>query len=188
MTPLPSNTPDRRWRAVGLAGAGPAGTAPAGPAGTHPDGRTDPARAPQPRVVALAEGFVTLFLEVEAGRRPRSHLAGVMTPMLYARLSEVWVCGGPPGCVLGVRVTGSSPAAVDLVALVRRGGRCGAIALHMVVTSRGWLVDEVALPEHGPLPLPPYPVPGEENDDEPVVVPSVVAAGPATGRLEAAPS
>lgn len=174
MTPLPS-TPPAPTRS--MRPPGPAGSAPAGPAGTHPSGRGDGARPAQPRLLALAEGFVTLFLEVEAGRRPRAHLAGVMTPMLYARLSDVWVCGGAPGTVLGVRVTGSGRGGVDLIAIVRRGSRCGAIALHMVVTKRGWLVDDVALPEHGPLPLPPYPVPTDtdDEDDDLAAVPPVAA-------------
>lgn len=154
---------------------GPAGVSPRGPAGTHPAGRAQ-ARS-RPGVADLAAGFVSLFLEVEAGRRPRAHLAGIMSPMLYARLSEVWVRGGSPGTVLGVRVTGTGPRGVDLVALVRRGERCGAIALHMAVTLRGWLVDEIALPEHGPLPLPPYPVPmaGDEEPDDLALLPSPVA-------------
>jgi hypothetical protein len=173
MTPLASQSASGRP----LRAAGPAGERPAGPAGTHPAGRGG-GHGPQPRLVALAEGFVSLFLEVEAGRRPRAHLAGVMTPMLYARLSEVWVCGGAPGTVLGVRVTGSGPRGVDLLAIVRRGRRCGAIALHMVLTKRGWLIDDVALPEHGPLPLPPYPVPLDDDHDvdDGALVPVVVAS------------
>lgn len=176
MTPVPSAVDAGRL-------AGPAGVGPAGPAGTHPGGRGEARHPSSPRVVTLAEGFVTLYLEVEAGRRPRSHLAGVMTPMLYARLSEVWVCGGAPGRVLGVRITGATPDGVDLVALVRRGRRCGAIAVHLVRSARGWLVDDVALPELGPLPLPPYPVPagGAEDDDADDglhLVPSVAAPPP----------
>lgn len=131
----------------------------------------------RPAIADLARGFVALFLEVEAGRRPRAHLAGIMSPMLYARLSEVWVRGGSPGTVLRVRVTGWSAAGVDVVALVRRGARCGAIALHLTTTPRGWVVDEVALPERGPLPLPPYPVPSAVDDDgdDLALVPSPVA-------------
>lgn len=147
-----------------LLATGPADSRPGGPAGTHPAGRGD-RRPPRRRGVAeLAAGFAALFLEVEAGRRPRAHLAAIMTPMLYARLSDVWVRGGSPGCLLGVRVTGATAAGVDLVALVRRGSRCGAVGLHMTVTPRGWMVDDVALPEHGPLPLPPYPVPVTDDD------------------------
>lgn len=184
MTPLPSTTPAPARPARP---PGPSGAAPAGPAGTHPSGRGDGARAGRPRLLALAEGFVALFLEVEAGRRPRAHLAGVMTPMLYARLSDVWVCGGAPGSVLGVRVTGSGPDGVDLVAIVRRGSRCGAIALHMVATKRGWLVDDVALPEHGPLPHPPYPVPTDEDDEgnELAAVPPVARPRNAVGAASA---
>lgn len=162
--------PDRRPARLG----GAAGVGPAGPAGTHPAGRAQ--GRSRPGVADLAAGFVSLFLEVEASRRPRGHLAGMMSPMLYARLSEVWVRGGSPGRVLGVRVTGTGPSGVDLVALVRRGSRCGAIALHMAVTARGWIVDDIALPEHGPLPLPPYPVPIATDDeaDDLTLLPSPV--------------
>ena len=147
--------------------AGGAGAHPAGPAGTRPRGRTDaPGAAPAIRLATLARGFVALFLEVESGRRPRGQLAPLMTPMLYARLSEVWVRGGMLGSVLSVRVAGQGPAGVDVVALVRRGPRCGAVSLRLVRSPRGWLVDDVALPEHGPLPLPAYPVPVEEPDDD----------------------
>lgn len=166
LAPMPDNRPTRQ--------GGAAGVRPAGPAGTHPTGRAQgPSR---PGVADLAAGFVGLFLEVEAGRRPRGHLAGIMSPMLYARLSEVWVRGGSPGAVLGVRVTGAGPGGVDLVALVRRGARCGAIALHMAVTARGWIVDDIALPEQGPLPLPPYPVPIAPDDeaDDLALLPSPV--------------
>ena len=163
---------------------GAAGTGPRGPAGTHPAGRAQ--SRSRPGITDLASGFVGLFLEVEAGRRPRAHLAGVMSPMLYARLSNVWVRGGSPGSVMGVRVTGSGPAGVDLVALVRRGRRRGAIALHMTVTARGWMVDDIALPEHGPLPLPPYPVPAgvDDEDDDLALVPSPVAR-PTAARADA---
>jgi hypothetical protein len=150
--------------------AGGAGAHPAGPAGTRPRSRTDaPATAKAPpaqRIAALARGFVALFLEVESGRRPRGQLAPLMTPMLYARLSEVWVRGGLPGSVLSVQVAGQTPGGVDVIAVVRRGSRCGAVALRLVRSPRGWLVDDVALPEHGPLPLPAYPVPIQEDEDD----------------------
>lgn len=164
--------------------AGGAGAHPAGPAGTRPRSRSDAAApASPPRVATLARGFVSLFLEVESGRRPRAQLAPLMTPMLYARLSEVWVRGGCPGSVLSVRVTGEGPSGVDLVALVRRGARCGAVSLRLVRSSRGWLVDDVALPEHGPLPLPAYPVPIDEPDEDDLALVPRVDAGP----REAAP-
>lgn len=163
--------------------AGGAGAHPAGPAGTRPRSRTDaPDTAPAQRLATLARGFVSLFLEVESGRRPRAQLAALMTPMLYARLSEVWVRGGSPGSVLSVQVAGEGPAGVDMVALVRRGARCGAVALRLVRSSRGWLVDDVALPEHGPLPLPSYPVQVDEpQDDDLAVIPRVELAPQAAG-------
>ena len=175
----------RAAHAVAGAGgaAGAAGAHPAGPAGTRPRSRIEaPQAAPGPRIATLARGFVTLFLEVESGRRPRAQLAPLMTPMLYARLSEVWVRGGAPGSVLSVQVAASGAAGADVVALVRRGARCGAVALRLVRSPRGWLVDEVALPEHGPLPLPAYPVPAEEREeDDLALIPGVELTPSAVG-------
>lgn len=158
--------------------AGGAGAHPAGPAGTRPRSRTDAPGAAASRVAALARGFVSLFLEVESGRRPRRQLAPLMTPMLYARLSEVWVRGGIPGCVLSVQVAGDGPSGVDVVAVVRRGARCGAVALRLVRSPRGWLVDDVAMPEHGPLPLPAYPVPVDQAEEDDLALVPRVDRGP----------
>lgn len=158
--------------------AGPADVRPSGPAGTRPSSRTDASRpSPAQRLATLAGGFATLYLEVEAGRRPRRHLAPLMTPMLYARLSDVWVRGGNPGAVLQVRVADTSAGRCNVIVVVRRGRRHGVISMAMTRTRRGWLVDEVAVPEHGPLPLPAYPVPADEDghDDE---VPPVALAQP----------
>lgn len=146
-------------------------TGPHGPAGTHP-----PGRRPEPRsrgvdqLLTMADGFVQLFVEIEAGRRPRSQLAPLMTPMLYARLADVWVRGGAPATVLSVRIAGRGPRRCDVVAVVRRGVRCTAIALELVHhRRRGWLVSDVARPEQGALPPPPYPIPTEEDEaDEPL--------------------
>ena len=146
---------------------GPAGHRPAGGAGTRPTNRADSRRpASTDRVSALAKGFVSLFLEVEAGCRPRGQLAPFMTPMLFARLSEVWVRGGSPGSVVLARVAARTDTACDVVVIVRRGARWGAVSLRLSAGRRGWLVDDIALPERGPLPLPPYPVPSEEPDPD----------------------
>lgn len=113
----------------------------------------------------MARGFTALFLEVEAGRRPRAHLTPFLSPMLYARLTNVRVLTGAPGDVLLVRVVSLAAGGCDVVAVVRRGRRCGAISLRMVRTPAGWVVDEIAMPEFGPLPPPPYPVPASEPDE-----------------------
>ncbi len=160
--------------------AGPAGLRPSGPAGTRPGGRSDAARPSlRQRLEAMAAGYTALFLEVEAGRRPRGQLARLMTPMLYARLSDVWVRPGTPGTLVRVHVAEVTGDRCDAVAIVRRAHRCGAISLRLVRTRRGWLVEDLAMPERGPLPLPPYPVPLDDSDDgdDLLVVPSPARAG-----------
>lgn len=175
----PVSTVVPQW---GRAPAGAAGTHPAGPVGTRPRTRTDvPAPTHRQHLEAMARGFVALFLEVEAGRRPRGHLAGLMTPMLYARLGPVWVRRGPVGSVLCARIAAIGPDAVDVVAIVRRGARCGAVGLRLLKSQTGWVVDDVAMPEHGPLPLPAYPVPAEtcEEPDDLALIPRPELALPA---------
>ncbi|HVM19365.1 MAG TPA: Rv3235 family protein [Egibacteraceae bacterium] len=153
--------------------AGPAGTHPAGPAGTRP------ARGPEEtgdRLERLVRGFVTLFLEVEAGHRPRRQLAPLMTPMLYARLTDVWLQPGPRATVSSVRLLERSSGRCELLAMVCRGPRCTAVAVALVhQPGRGWVVDDVARPEAGPLPPPPYPVPQERPDDDDLAIPPVAA-------------
>lgn len=171
MSALPA--PPTRTRPVN-----PAGTRPAGQAGTRPKTRRD---VPDPagRLPRLAAGFVSLFLEVEAGRRPRKQLALLMTPLLYARLSEVWVRGGPPGRVLTVAVVGRGRAWADVVVVVRRGRRCGAVSLRLGTVAGRWVVDDIAMPELGPLPAPAYPTPPAEPDDD--ADPLMSVPGPAGG-------
>ncbi|MPZ73206.1 MAG: hypothetical protein GEU74_08240 [Nitriliruptorales bacterium] len=154
------------------------GTGPAGPAGRRPP--TAPPAAHGERVLHMAAAFVALFLEVESGRRPRAHLRAFMTPMLYARLSAVWVLGGSPGTVLTVRVAARGPRTCDLVAIVRRDRRVGAISIGLVRIGQRWLVDAVARPEDGVLPPPPYPVPQDEPDSEDEELPPIaLRAAPA---------
>lgn len=166
---------------------GTAGSRPAGPAGTRPAAGRAITRPPigpttwtapgsRQHVEALARDFAVLFLEVESGRRPRRHLAKVMTPMLYARLSDTWVRGGCPGDVVRVTLLARERAHCDLIAIVRRGKRCGALSLRLLrVPGRGWLVDVVARPEDGELPPPAYPVLPDHSDDEADVIPPVTA-------------
>ena len=166
----------------------PAGTGPAGPAGPRPGatrGASRPAAVPglpaQPpgrwpatRIVAMTREFVGYFLEVESGRRPRRQLEPFLTPMLYARLSTIWVRGGCPGHVVNVTLVSRTAGCCDLVAIVRRGERCGSLSLRLLrVPRRGWLVDVVARPEDGYLPPPAYPVATDEPDEGPVEIPAV---------------
>jgi hypothetical protein len=156
------------------------GTGPAGPAGRRPPGQGGAARDAGARLRSMTSGFVGLFLEVEAGRRPRAQLRPLMTPMLYARLAEIWVRGGTPGVVESVRVAAQAGDRADVVAIVRRGHRWGAVSVGVVRTASGWLVDTVARPEDGSLPPPAYPVPCEEpSDDVEELPPLPVAATPA---------
>ena len=157
--------------------AGPPGRRPAGPAGTAPDGGAGrrpgnpapagppaPARPSDGRLLGLASAYAALFLEVEAGRRPRRHLEPVMNPRLAARLAPVWVRGGPPGSVLRVSGCRTEAGHFDAVAVVRRCRRVGALCLRLVWTPAGWRVQEAARPEDGILPDPPVPVPLDEPD------------------------
>jgi hypothetical protein len=142
--------------------AGRPGTAPTGPAGVGPARGRRVARSPRD----LAAGFVTLFLEVEAGLRPRSHLTPLMCPLLVARMEGRWCRPGPQGRL--VRLAGSPPAAgaYEAVAVVRRGERYGAIGLRLVLRQVGWRVEDLARPELGPLPAAPYPVALEEGSGQ----------------------
>lgn len=124
---------------------------------------------PRPRLLAMAEFFTVLFLEVEAGRRPRSQLRRFMSPHLYARLDQCWLLDGDAEGQLR-RITGQRTTATsfDTVALLTRGPRTTALACRLQRSRRGWLVEELCRPERGPLPLPAYRVPAPEYDDEQV--------------------
>lgn len=153
-----------------------AGASPAGPAGVRPAPAGPPARTRLTGVDDLAASFVRLFLEVEAGRRPRPQLRPFLTPMLYARLSQVWITSGPVGQVQAVRIVARRPAGADIVAVVRRGSRWGGIGLRLTRARGRWLVDEIARPEDGGLPAPPYPVPSEEPEEAEDELPVVLTA------------
>jgi hypothetical protein len=136
----------------------------------------------------MATGFVALFLEVEAGRRPRAQLRPFMTPMLYAQLAEVWVRTGTPGTVVAVRVAAHDASRGDAVAIVRRGHRYGSIGVGVVRTRAGWVVDVVARPEDGALPPPAYPVPTEEPDDSADELPPLPIAAAAASAGDWSPT
>ncbi|CAN5886817.1 hypothetical protein BH23ACT8_BH23ACT8_00210 [soil metagenome] len=156
--------------------AGRPGTGPAGPAGRghQPPGHAhrcvDPAQ--------LVRGFAQLYLEVEAGWRPATQLAQVLDARLAARLRAVWVRPQPrPGRVIAVtgeRVAGDR---YEAVAVVRRGGRFGALGVQLRRRGGRWRVEMAARPEDGPLPEPPFPFPSDEPDAFDLVLPDAGPAG-----------
>lgn len=136
------------------------------PAGRRPPpGRTAPRRsvprpprrpvaarrtgAPDPmRLIVLA---ARAYLEIEAGRRPLSHLEPLLAPGLAVRLAASLPrkrCPGPAvDAVRTVRCSQSSEEAVDGVAVVRRGQRVGALSIRVERHRGSWRVVELALPE-----------------------------------------
>ncbi len=145
------------WREGGAArpGAGRAGRAPLGPAGRRPGAtsgwRALPAQQPVPEGVLRAYVFAMLFLEVEAGLRPRRQLIPLMTPGAFAQLQTVWVRGAPARRLLQVAACAADPVTVDAVALAAPPrGRTAAIALTLRRTPRRWLVAAAWRPEDGP--------------------------------------
>jgi hypothetical protein len=147
--------------------SGAAGLAPGGRAGRRPA----PSRTPLAQVddapARLAAAFAALYCEVAGGRRPAAQLARLVTPHLYARLVAVTGCPGRPLAVV-VRCHGSlvGRAAYEAVCVVRRGPRFGALAFRLCRVRDGWLVDDIACPDDGPLPPPAYAVPCEPDDPD----------------------
>lgn len=188
-TPIPRPAPLRGGPA-GARPAGPAGIRPAGGAGSHPGrGRGEPdALSTMAHRRRLATAFVELFLEVEAGCRPSRHLAPLLAPMLYARLTRVWYRGGRPGQVISVSVIGDGPDGFDAIAVVRRGARSGAVSLRVARSGDRWRVAELARPEDGALPAPAYPVVLNDGEDDDAEIPTVILRGAApVGGAGAAP-
>lgn len=158
---------------------GPSSPPTGGPAGVRPAAEPSSARVAVPRrpsgpgrsaepslqaLESLCRGFAQLYLEVEAGRRPRAQLQALMTWSLYAQLSEVWIRGGPPGRVLRVHGQLLEADRFDAVAVVRRGSRIGALAIRLRRSSSGWRVEEAIRPEDGRLPPPAIALPHSEPD------------------------
>ena len=117
------------------------------------------------RLERMARAFAVLFLEVEAGLRPRRQLRRLIDPELFARLDGAWALeGNPAGRLLGLRGSVAAPGRYEVVALVARGRRVTALAFRLRRGAGGWQVDELCRPERGPLPEPAYPVPRDEPD------------------------
>jgi hypothetical protein len=136
--------------------AGPPGTAPVGPAGRGPGRRSR--QRPSRDVRDLARYATRLFCEVEAGWRPRQQLRALATSELYARLWSLPIRPGPPATVVRTWGTSTTVDCYEAVSLVRRPKRFSAIALQLVRRRSVWRVAEIARPEEGPLPPPPFPV------------------------------
>ena len=126
--------------------------------------RTDRAHGPA-RLERMARAFAVLFLEVEAGLRPRQQLRRLIDAELYARLDGAWLLDDEPaGRLLGVHGRSVAPGRYEVVALVGRERRVTALAFRLRRGAAGWQVDELCRPERGPLPPPAYPVPRDEPD------------------------
>ncbi len=159
--PVVATTVDRR-RPEGAAGSGPSGRAGRRPlsAGATADRPRDGGSLP-----LLAAAFATLYCEVEAGYRPRRHLTSLATPMLVARLGAAAIRPCSPATVARVLVVPVDARTAEAVVVVRGAGRYTALALRLLRTRQGWRVDDVARPEAGCLPPPPFPVPADDDED-----------------------
>lgn len=186
-SPLPAPRPQSvPTGPAGARPAGPAGARPLGGAGSHPGMRRGAPSATQTAAHRrqLTAAFVELFLEVEAGCRPPRHLAPLLSPMLYARLSRVWYRGGQPGRVISVSVLGGGPDAFDAIAVVRRGDRSGAVSLRLVRGPQRWRIEELARPEDGALPGPAHRVALHDDvDDDDAAVPAVGLREPGSAGI-----
>lgn len=130
-----------------------------GPAGARPSGRAGP--GPPGAAGALSKGrlqhartFALLFLEVEAGLRPRRQLLPLMVPRAFETLAPVWVRRGPPRQLLQLALFAPDRSGLAAVALASPPrGRPAAIAFALRHASTGWLVTHAWRPEDGPLDL-----------------------------------
>lgn len=88
-----------------------------------------------------------LWLEVESGRRSLALVAPLMDHRLYRRLSRRPLRSGPTGRLVRMLVHHHEPGLVDVVAVVRRGDRAGAVCLRLRHRPDGWCVEELGRPE-----------------------------------------
>jgi hypothetical protein len=87
-----------------------------------------------------------------------------MDPLLFRKLTPVWVRPGTPPVVLTVRGVRLGTV-FEGVALLKRGSRVGALCLRLVHGPHGWRVVEAARPEDGDLPEPEPEPPDHELDE-----------------------
>lgn len=122
------------------------------PPSSPPGHRHPKPSAPDPE--RLARAVAHAFLEVEAGRRPLSQLERALSPALWQRLCRLAPRPGPGptgDAVIAVHGQRITDDAFDAAVVVRRGERCGVIALRLERHRAAWRVVELARPEDGPL-------------------------------------
>jgi len=111
----------------------PAPARPPGLAGAHRDGqRTDPR--------PWAGRFVVALFEALSGRRPLAQLMPWTDPRLYAELARRQRSGQPlpPTTIQSVHVSEPSDGIAEVCAVVRRAGRCRAVAIRLESAGGRW--------------------------------------------------
>ena len=100
-----------------------------------------------PSLLGLVAGFVAVYLEVEAGDRPRRHLRDLMVSDAYLRIGSRVPGTARPRAVVRLRGRLTTSDRFDAVVLLRDGERVGALAVGLRRTPTGWRVADVARPE-----------------------------------------
>jgi len=138
---LLGTAPTALRRAPGDRTGGPADVRPA-PAAAHlpglPGQTSRDERLPDPR--AWAGRFVVALFEALSGRRPMAQLMPWTDPRLYAELARRQRTGQPlpPTTVRSVHVSEPSDGVAEVCAVVRRDGRCRAVAVRLESNGGRW--------------------------------------------------
>lgn len=131
---------------------GPAGARPSGAAADGPGrarGACAAPRASGASLLGMVGGFVRLYVEVEAGLRPRRQLRDLVTPEVYLRLADRVPGRDRPTAIVRMGGKLATPRRFEAVVLLE-GTRVGVLAVALRRHSRGWLVDDVGRPEDRP--------------------------------------
>ena len=107
---------------------------------------TDPLR--------LIEAAALLYLEVEAGRRPASHLRRIVSPSVYQRLQARTRSrrrrrrpAPAADAITAIHTSHPAPGAVEVSVVATVAGRSRAIALRLERHVGQWRIVELACPE-----------------------------------------
>lgn len=136
---------------------GPAGVGPAGPADRRPPGRVRRPCSGDDDLLRLARGVARAWLELEAGRRGHRQLAA-LAPGAPGGAGPAPGPRSPVGSVTKVVGVRTAADRFDVVAIVRRGDRVGALAFRLRCRRGRWVVVASGRPEdqgqrpdgHGP--------------------------------------